>query len=387
LRRLLVAGQVGLSLLLLIGASLFLRSLVNIRSIDPGFNPDQLLLVEFDALGTGYRGERLHAFYRQALDRIATNPGVQSASLSSLEPLSGDDSTRRFNTPGYMGPVDELVVRVNSISPRYFETMGIRLIEGRPFSAIDASGSPKVAILSQSTARQYFPGRSAVGATFRLGHPAAGPPIEVIGVAGDITQKDLRDQPFRTIYFPLEQAPSSHVVAEVRVAGDIAAVIVALRQSVLSVNREIPVASIKTIREQVDARLVQERLMTTLSSLFGLLALALAAVGLYGVVSYSVTVRTSEIGIRMALGADRRSVLGMMLREAGVLVGAGVAVGVLAAVSLTRILADMLYGLTPTNPAAYCLAVLTLSVVAAVAAFIPAVRASMIEPIVALREG
>ena len=301
--------------------------------------------------------------------------------------MSVDDATRRFNTPGYTGSVEELVVHVNSISPRYFETMGIRLMEGRPFLAVDASGSPRVAILSQSTARQYFPGRSAVGAMFRLGRTAAGPPIEVIGVAGDIKQNDLRDQPFRTVYFPLEQAPSSNVVAEVRAAGDISAVFVALRQSVLTVNSEIPVASIKTIREQVDARLVRERLMATLSSLFGLLALSLAAVGLYGVVSYSVTVRTSEIGIRMALGADRRSVLGMVFREAGVLIAAGAAVGVLAAIGLTRLLADMLFGLTPTNPSAYLLAVLTLSVVAAVAAFIPAMRASMIEPIVALREG
>ena len=206
--------------------------------------------------------------------------------------------------------------------------MGIPLIEGRPFSAVDASGSPKVAILSQSAARQYFPGRSAVGAIFRLGNEAAGPPIEVIGVAGDIKQKDLRDQPLRMVYFPLEQVPQSNVVAEVRAAGDTSAIIAAVRQSVLTVNSEIPVASIKTIREQVDARLVQERLIATLSSLFGLLALSLAAVGLYGVVSYSVTVRTSEIGIRMALGADRRSVLGMVFREAGVLIAAGVAVGV-----------------------------------------------------------
>ena len=170
-------------------------------------------------------------------------------------------------------------------------------------------------------------------------------------------------------------------------AGSMSAILAALRQSVLTVNSEIPVASIKTIREQVDARLVQERLIATLSSLFGLLALSLAAVGLNGAVSYSVTVRTSEIGIRMALGADRRSVLALVFREAGVLIAAGVAVGVVAAIGLTRILAHMLFGLTPTDASAYLLAVLTLSVVAALAAFIPAVRASMIEPTVALRKG
>jgi predicted permease len=222
LRRLLVAGQVGLSLVLLIGASLFLRSLINIRQLDPGFNPDQLLLANFDPSGTGYRGERLSVFYRQVLERITTLPGVRSASLSSLTPLSGDESTRFFNTSGYTPrSTDDQVVWVNSISPRYFETMDIPLMEGRQFSSADNSGSAKVAILNQAAARKYFGNRSAVGAIFRLGRDSVGPPIEVVGVVSDSKQKDLRDQPPRMVYFPLDQAPQS-VVAEVRAAGDIA---------------------------------------------------------------------------------------------------------------------------------------------------------------------
>jgi predicted permease len=357
LRTLLVAGQVAVSLLLLIGASLFLRSLINIRGVDPGFNPDQLLIVSFDRLGTGYRGERLSVFYREVLERIAAIPGVRAASLSSLGPLSGDDATRFFNTPDYTaGSTDEHVVRVNSISPRYFETMGIPPVEGRQFSDRDGPGSARVAILSRSAARHYFPGRSAVAAIFRLGRGSVGPAIEIIGVVGDIKQKDLRDEPPRMVYFPLEQVPQPDVLAEVRTAGDIPATIVTLRQTISAVNSEIPVESINTVAERVNNGLVQERLVATLSSVFGLLALSLATLGLYGVVSYAVTMRTNEIGIRMALGANRLAVIRMILCEAGIVVGAGVGLGLLGAIGLTRILANMLFGLTPTDELAYMLA-------------------------------
>jgi predicted permease len=387
LRRLLVAGQVGVSLLLLIGASLFMRSLINIRGIDPGFNPEQLLLVSFDRLGTGYQGERLSAFYRQALERIAAIPGVQAASLSSLGPLSGDDSTRFFNTPDYTaGSTDDHVVRVNSITPRYFETMGIPLVEGRPFSDGDGTGSARVAILSRSAARHYFAGRSPVGAIFRLGRGSLGPATEIIGIAGDMKQTDLRVEPRRMVYFPFDQVPQPNAVAEVRAAGDVPAIIAALRQAISAVNSDIPVESIKTVAEQVNDGLVQERLLAILSSVFGLLAMSLAALGLYGVVSYAVTMRTSEIGIRMALGADRSSVVRMIFCEAWIVIGAGMALGVAAAVGLTRILVNMLFGLTPTDALAYLLATVTLLGVAAIAAFIPARRASMIDPIVALRD-
>jgi ABC-type antimicrobial peptide transport system permease subunit len=219
-----------------------------------------------------------------------------------------------------------------------------------------------------------------------LGRESVGPPIEVVGLVGDSKQKDLRDQPPRMVYFPLDQAPQPYVVAEVRAAGDIAGVIVGLRQALIAVNSEIPVTSIKTVRQQVDAALVQERLLATLSSLFGLLALLLASVGLYGVISYTVTMRTSEIGVRIALGASRQSIMRTVLSEAGLLVGTGVAVGVLSAIGVTRTLAKMLFGLTTTDPLAYLIASVTLLVVAASAAFIPARRASRIDPISALRE-
>jgi predicted permease len=364
-----------------------MRSLINIRGIDPGFNPKQLLLVSFDRLGTGYQGERLSAFYRQVLERIAAIPGVQAASLSSLGPLSGDDSTRFFNTPDYTsGSTDDHVVRVNSITPRYFETMGIPLVEGRPFSDGDGTGSARVAILSRSAARHYFAGRSPVGAIFHLGRGSLGPATEIIGIAGDMKQTDLRVEPRRMVYFPFDQVPQPNAVAEVRAARDVPAIIAALRQAISAVNLDIPVESIKTVAEQVNDGLVQERLLATLSSVFGLLALSLAALGLYGVVSYAVTMRTSEIGIRMALGADRSSVVRMIFSEAGIVIGAGMALGVASAVGLTRILANMLFGLTPTDSRSYLLATVTLLGVSAIAAFIPARRASMIDPIVALRE-
>jgi hypothetical protein len=264
--------------------------------------------------------------------------------------------------------------------------MGIPPVEGRQFSDRDGPGSARVAILSRSAARHYFPGRSAVAAIFRLGRGSVGPAIEIIGIVGDIKQKDLRDEPPRMVYFPLEQVPQPDVLAEVRTAGDIPATIVTLRQTISAVNSEIPVESINTVAERVNNGLVQERLVATLSSVFGLLALSLATLGLYGVVSYAVTMRTNEIGIRMALGANRLAVIRMILCEAGIVVGAGVGLGLLGAIGLTRILANMLFGLTPTDELAYMLATVTLLSAAAIAAFIPARRASMIDPIVALRE-
>ncbi|HEY7502321.1 MAG TPA: ABC transporter permease [Vicinamibacterales bacterium] len=387
LRRLLVAGQVAVSLLVLIVASLFLRSLTNIRAVDPGFDGDRLFVVSFDRFGTGYRGERLTAFYKQSLERIAAIPGVQAASLSSVTPVSGDESTRAFNTPGYTGSApDDHVVRINAVSPRYFETMRIPVAEGRAFSDRDDAKSPNVAIVSRSTARHYFGERSAIGATFRLGRDAVGPPIEIVGVVGDTRQADLREAPVRMVYFPLEQVQQSDIVIEVRAAGRMVGVVDSIRGAVAAVSSDVPIESIKTIAERVDDVLVQERLVAILSSLFGLLALLLASLGLYGVVNYAVTLRTGEIGIRMALGADRSSVARMILRDAGLVVAVGLLLGVIAALALARTLADMLFGLEPVDAGAYLIATATLLVVAAIAAFIPARRASMIDPVLALRD-
>jgi predicted permease len=386
-RTLLVTAQVGMSMVLLIAASLFLRSLGNIRALDPGFDMNQLLLVSFDRLGTGYRGERLQDFYRQVLDRLAAVPAVRSASLSSLTPLSGDDSTRFFNRDGSSdGSFDDRVVHTNSISPQFFETLGIPLVEGRQFSTTDSSGSSRVAILSQAAARRYFPERSAVGSVFRLGRTNLGPPIEIVGVVGDMKQKDLRDQPPRLVYFPLEQVPQPDIVVEVRTGANVPGIVGALRHAVRSVNPDIPVSSIRTVREQIDGQLIPERLIAILSSLFGLLALSLAAVGLYGVVSYAVTVKTSEIGIRVALGANRSSVLRMILWEAELPVAAGAVLGALASLGLARIPTDLLFGLTSTDLSSRFLASIALLGVAAIAAFIPAHRASRIDPVSALRQ-
>jgi predicted permease len=381
----LIAGQVALCMVLVVGAGLFVRSLSNIRDLDPGFDPDRLLLVEFDPQGSGYPEAKLQSFYEQVLARANTLPGVRAASLSALGPLTGDDSTRFFSRPGFTPrETSDSVVHVNAVTPGYFHTMGVPLLDGRTFREADGPGAPRVAILGESAARFYFAGTGAVGQVFSLGWGADAVSMEVIGVARDIRQRDVRESPSRMVYLPCAQRPGcGHL--QVRTAAEVGPVLAALPPTVRSVAVDVPILSARTTRGQVDASLGQERLIAIMSSLFGALALTLAAVGLYGVVSHAVTTRTREFGIRMALGAGRRHLARLVMREAGapVLVGAGL--GLLAAVAVTRAIAGLLFGLAAHDPATFLQSLLTVFVVAVLAAVLPARRALRTPPAVALR--
>jgi predicted permease len=391
LKGLLVTAQVALSLLLLIGAGLFVRSLSNIRGLDPGFNPDRLLLVEFNPHGLGLRGEqlrtRLHSFCEQVLQRFESVPGVQSVSLSTLTPMSGDETTRWFTTGNFTPrQMNDSVVRVNVVSPEYFATLGVPVAFGRAFNSSDRAGAPRVGILNEAAARFYFAGASPVGKTFRLGRENASPAIEIIGVVGDTKQRDPREPTVRSVFLPFDQSPGAIGSIQVRSMGEASSLIPALRAAARSVSADVPISSIRTVREQVDANLSRERMIATLSTSFGALALFLAAVGLYGVIRYSVSTRTGEIGIRMALGADTGGVLGLVGREAARLVCAGVTVGLVAAFAFTRFIeGSMLFGLTPTDGATFAVATLTLAAIAGLAVLISALRAARIDPTVALR--
>jgi predicted permease len=390
-RKLLMALQVSLSLMLLVGAGLFVGSLRNIRSLDPGFAADRLLLVSFSSLGMGGSPQqqltRLRVFYADVLERVAGAPGVEAASLSSLGPLSGDSQTRRFSSAAFASPdpADRIVV-VNTVSAGFFETMGIPLQRGRSFTSLDGPQGAKVAIVSEAAARFYFPGGDAVGQVCRVGNDDGAPLLEIVGVARDAKHKDVREASPRLVYLPWPQNPHPFLTLEVRAAGEPSSLVARIRETARSIDPEIPIVSSRTVRMQLDATLLQERLIATLSTLFGALALALAALGLYGVVSYAVARRTGEIGIRMALGATRRAVLGMVLKEAGSIVVAGAALGLLGSAAAARAITSMLYGLTPADPGVLAFATLTLLAVAFAAALLPARRASRIDPMTALRQ-
>jgi predicted permease len=373
--RMLVSVQVALSLTLLVGAALFVMSLRKIRSVDGGFRVENLLLVTFDTSGTGSSGpefrKQLAAFYREAGERAGGLPGVRSVSMSSLGPMSGDDSTRPLFVPGFEARTrDDQVVHLNSIGARFFETRGITLLKGREFSPADDVNTPKVAILNESAARFYFPAVDPVGQIVHLSWDSQGPPMQVVGVVRDSKRQDLRQPAPRMLYLPFLQYNQSYMTLEIRTAGDPSAVALSVRQAFREINRNIPVREIKTMQTQIDQGLVQERLVATLSSFFGFLALLLSAIGLYGTLSYAVTRRTSEIGIRMALGARQADVLWLVLREATVLVLCGAVVGLLAATAMSHLISSMLFGLTPSDPLALSIATSVLLAVALLAAWL-----------------
>jgi predicted permease len=279
-------------------------------------------------------------------------------------------------------PGEERPGWINSVSPKYFETIRIPLLVGRSFTARDTKSAPKVAIVNQAFARRYFGSANALGRHFGIGDVNN---IEIVGIARNGKYQDVREKTPELVYVPFEQNLEGWMNLCVRTVGDPAKVTAAIRREVQSVDTNVPVYNIRTLEAQLDESLSQERLVATLSSWFGVFALLLASIGLYGVLAYSVTRRTNEIGLRMALGAERGGVIWMVLREALLLVGTGIAMGVPLAFALARSVSSLLYGLKPTDSLTISAAVVLLFVVAAVASYLPALRASRVDPMVALR--
>jgi len=389
--RALTALQVALSLVLVIGATMFAFSLRNIIGLGAGFQTENLLLAGFDPFGTGYDRNRLNAFYSDALERVRSLPGVRAASLSTNMPLSGDDSTRPLSVPGYV-PIrpEDRAIHVNWVSTAFFETMRIPLLKGREFMTSDGDGAAKVAVINETLARFYFGDTDPVGKAVWIGREPNGPPIQIVGVARDSKQKNLRQAPPRMIYLPFLQDRQSYVTLEARTTMNPATLIPVVRQALLEVSRDIPISEIKTGQAQLDGGLVAERLITTLSNFFGALALLLAAIGLYGTLSHFVARKTREIGVRMALGAQRNDVLRLVMREASWPLLIGISVGLLAAMAIYRVVTDqfsnLLFGVTATNPVVLSLSVAALLVTAALAAYLPARMAAKVDPMVALRQ-
>src|SRR6266511_3810460 len=383
----LIVSQIALSLLVLIGAGLFVRSLQKLRQVETGFNNwDHILLFSIDCYGTTYKGPKLSALHEELLEKMNALPGVRSASLSTATPVRGGvDATRIFVSEAEPRSENE-EISVSVVAPRYFETMGIPLVGGRDFGPQDGEQSPKVAVVSESVARHYFPNEDPLGRRFSLTKQEASEEREIIGVVKDAKFDSPRTGNTRIVYLSHRQdwtRPS--ITFALRTTGDPAALMTSVRQTIQSAKKDIPVTGIRTLSTQMNEVLAQERLVATLSGFFGLLALLLACLGLYGLMAYAVTRRTNEIGLRMALGARGRDVLKLIMRETMLLVLPGVMLGLGAAVTTTRLISSLLFGLSATDPVTLIAAALLLIVVAAFAGYLPAHRAAKVNPMEALR--
>ncbi len=386
LRNLLVAAQVASSLVLLIGAGLFLRSLQNAQSIDPGFRTDNVLVMTPEIKIQGYDETKARDFYRRLLERTEGLPGVRSATLAEVLPLSFNSQRSGIYVEGYeRRPGEEMEVDVNRVGTRYFETMGIDLILGRDFTPGDREGAPGVVIVNESFARRFYRGdQNPLGKRISVSG-REGPLMEIVGVARDTKYNTLGEAPLPYFYLPHGQHPSTEMSLLANTYADPRALLGAVRGEIRALDRDLPVSNAQTLNENLGGALLLPRLGAALLGVFGLLALLLASVGLFGVMSYSVSRRTREIGIRLALGAQTSDVLKLVLVESLGLVLSGVVLGLIIAFAITRVLASLLYGVSPVDPVTFAGVVTLLVAVAMLASYIPARRASKVDPMVALR--
>jgi predicted permease len=386
LSKALVVVQVALSLVLLIGAGLFSRTLRNLQSVEGGFNRENLVIFGIDPRPNHYKGEQIAQLHRRVLERIEAIPGVRSATLSLYPLLSGSRDESNIVLQGQAPqPGGDRRVLVNEVAANFLDTIDVPILRGRGLNARDDAPAPKVAVINQALARRYFGNKDPIGQRFGLGGSETSGQIEIVGIAKDAKYFEVRGEMPPTIYIPFFQDSPAEANFAVRTAGDPAALIPLIRQAVREVDSNIPRLDIRTLRQQAEAGWAQERVFADLSSFFGILALSLAAIGLYGVMAHGVARRTNEIGIRMALGAQRREILRLVLSEGVKLTLGGVALGLVAALGLTRLLAKMLYGVSPTDPATFVVIAVLLVAVALLACFVPACRATKVDPLVALR--
>ena len=386
-RKGLVVAQVALSLLLLIGAGLFARSLMNLRTLDPGFEPERLLAFSVDPSLNGHDPARRLALCKQIQDGIAVEPGVRSVSLAREALMTNSEWSSNITVEGYESKEDEdMSPGFNGVGPGFFSTLGMPLLAGRELDDGDVLERPKVAVVNERFARYFFGDQDPIGRRFGIGAGQVRLDITIVGLVRDGKSSSLREKPHRFVYVPYaQQANVGGVTFYVRSAADPEALAGRLRKVVQRADANLPVTGLKTMRVQIGESLFVERMVAALSAAFGFLATLLAAVGLYGVMSYAVSLRTREIGIRVALGAERRAVLFMVLKEVAILAALGVAIGLLSGYGLGRLVETQLFGLTARDPLTFATATATLLLAALLAGYIPASRATRVDPMVALR--
>ena len=389
-RKGLLVAEVGLALVLLVGAGLMLRTLYQLTRVDLGFNAENLLAVQFALPGRVYNIERRLAFFRECRARIESLPGVRSASFVMSLPIEGARWGAPFIVADKAVPPPEQVpfAAYTPVSANYFETMGIRLLAGRAFSEAEMSDEPPVTVINELLARRLWPGEDPIGKRLRQGNAESQAAWrEVVGVVGDVKLNGVEQEGPLQVYLPLAQRNSSNVGLVVRTTGDPHALALPVEQTIRSLDKDLPVTN-RSMDQIIGNAIARQRLTLTLLAGLALLALLLAGVGIYGVMSYAVEQRTHEIGIRVALGAQTSDVWRLIFRQGMTLAGVGVAIGVAAALALAKLvtsLSALLYGVKPTDPATFALIALLLLAVALVACWIPARRATKVDPLVALR--
>jgi putative ABC transport system permease protein len=389
IRNIFIVAEVAMTLILLVGAGLLIRSFWHLQQVNPGFKADHLLTLQLDLPQTKYReGRQAVTFYQQLQERLTAIPGVESASATSSIMLSATPQSGGFTIENRPPDPREKHVELpfDSILPNYFQTMGIQLLGGRSFTPQDADGAPAVAIVNESFAKRFLPNEDPIGKRFTFGAANDNSQwIRIIGVVSDTRRQGL-EAPIRIeSWMSYAQMPSSGMQIVVRTAGDPQALVGAVREAVRSLDRDLPLQRIETMEQILDKRIAQRRLNMLLLGLFATVALILAAVGIYGVTSYVVTQRTHEIGIRIALGAQIGNVMRLVVGQGMKLVLLGVGLGVIAALALTRLMAALLFGVGVTDPLTLSAAILLLLAVALLACWIPARRATKLNPMTALK--
>jgi predicted permease len=383
----LVIAQVAVAMILLISASLFLRTFYNLRNQDVGYDPERVVMVQLDPISAGYRGDDIGRVCKTILDRISALPGVRSATFSENGLFSGTESTTRVEVEGFTAGSEEgKFARFDQVGPGYFSNVGIPLLLGRGITEQDGPEAPRVAVINETMAKFYFPGSNPIGKRFYARLQKI--PLEIVGVAHDTQDHSFWEKPGRRFYVSYFQPIDGITVAnfEVRVLGNPGDFAATLRREVQAVDPQLMILRIRDLKGLMDESLVQTRLITKLTSFFGLLAVLLASIGLYGVMAYEVGRRTREFGIRLALGAQPRDVLSLVIGKGLKLVFIGSLIGLAGATAATRLVSSLLYGVTATDPMTFVGVSLLLPVVALLAIWLPARRATRVHPMVALRE-
>jgi putative ABC transport system permease protein len=383
-----VIAEIALALVLLVGAGLLVKSFLRLQSVDPGFNAQNLLTVRVQLPGSRYREDpQVINFFRQLLERVESLPGVRAASANAFAPFTGPGSATRFEIVGRPQPPvgQEPSTDVRVIDPKYFNLMNIPLRAGRTFSQEEATEMRHVVIINEALARQHFPDRNPLGEKLIINMKNENLPCEIVGVVGDVKHAGLDTQAREMIYWPHPELAFSFMTLLVRTDGDPLGVVGAIQREVRALDKDLPISDVRTMESLLASSVARARFSTLLLAIFASVALILAAVGIYGVMSYAVTQRTREIGIRMALGARRNDVITLVIRNGMMLAGIGVAVGLISAFALTRLMEKLLFGVTATDPLTFLAVAVLLSAVALIACYVPARRATKVDPMIALR--
>jgi len=386
LNALLVIGQIAISLVVLVAAGLFVRTLQKTQAVQPGFNADQVVTASLDVGKQGYSEAQGRQFYRQLVERVAGLPGVRSVSMSFTMPIGDKPWNTRVRAENQPTDAAPSQVDYNIVSPNYFATLEIPFVSGRDFSAADEAQAPDVVILNETLARRLFPGENPVGkriTRFVRGEPKFS--LEVVGIVKDAKYQQLTEQTRPQMYLPFLQQYRSVMALQVRSQKSPTELLAAIRREAYALDGNLPVFNASLLADKLRDSVSSQRSTMVLLGGFGLLALGLASIGLYGVMTHLVGQHTREMGIRMALGAQRRDVLKLVIRQGMVLAVVGIVIGLVASLALTRLTRTLLFGVSATDPLTFVVITLLLTLVALLACYVPARRATRVDPLVALR--